>query len=82
MGDRERKSVCLSALLWSVCVDPSWQKDLGVKELYNMGSGRCVNTQAFSFLDMVRGSPIVHQPNGRRFLRSDVIKLMNKNCLW
>ncbi len=35
--------------LWSVCVDPSWQKDFGAKELYNTGRGRCVNAQAFSF---------------------------------
>ncbi len=34
---------------WSVCVDPSWQKDFGAKELYNKGRGRCVNAQAFSF---------------------------------
>ncbi len=39
--------------LWSVCVDPSCQKDFGAKEIYNMGRGRCVNAQAFSFLRSV-----------------------------
>ena len=34
-----------------VCVDPSWQKDFGAKELYNTGRGRCVNAQAFSLRD-------------------------------
>ncbi len=30
-------------VIWSVCVDPSWQKDFGAKEHYNMDRGRCVN---------------------------------------
>ena len=43
--------VCVSlsvCLLRSVCVNPSWQKDFGAKELYNTGCRRCVNAQAFS----------------------------------
>ncbi len=32
-----------------MCVDPSWQKDFGAKELLNAGRGRCVNAQVFSF---------------------------------
>ena len=41
--------LCVCLYLWSVCVDPSWQKDFGAKELYNTGRGRCINAQAFSF---------------------------------
>ncbi len=46
-----RVCVCLSVIEtdhWSVCVDPSWQKDFGAKEVYNRGHGRRVNAQAFS----------------------------------
>ncbi len=32
----------------TLCVDPSWQKDFGARELYNTGRGRCVNAQVFS----------------------------------
>ena len=38
-----------SMYLWSMGVDPSWQRDFGAKELYNTGRGRCVNAQAFSY---------------------------------
>ncbi len=41
---------------FAVCVDPSWQKDLRAKELYNMGRGRCVNAQVFSFYSMLNYS--------------------------
>ena len=34
-----------------MCVDPSWQKDFGAKELYNTGRRKCVNAQAFSFMN-------------------------------
>ncbi len=32
-------SVSLRSQCQTVCVDPSWQKDFGAKELYNMGRG-------------------------------------------
>ena len=34
-------------IIWSVCVDSSWQNDFGAKELYNTSPGRYVNAQAF-----------------------------------
>ena len=50
--------MCLSALcrlnrlayghrISSVCVNPSWQKDFGAKELHNVGGGRGINAPVF-----------------------------------
>ncbi len=57
-------SVCLSVwksmYLWSACVDPSWQKDLGVKECYNTGCRRCVTRSGVFIFTIALSERVVH----------------------